>query len=55
MLAVAIVKNPFVESKVAPGLLAYPAFPVETALLGLGAAVLGGALTGAIPALAAVV
>ncbi|SEE66809.1 putative ABC transport system permease protein [Arthrobacter alpinus] len=54
MLAVAIVKNPFVESKVAPGLDVYPAFPVEAALLGLGAAVLVGALAGAIPALVAI-
>ncbi len=54
MLAVAIVKNPFVESKVAPGLDVYPAFPLEAALLGLGAAVLVGALAGAIPALVAI-
>lgn len=54
MLAVAIVKNPFVESKVAPGLDAYPAFPIEAALLGLGAAVVVGALAGAIPALVAI-
>ncbi|WP_104091232.1 ABC transporter permease [Arthrobacter sp. GMC3] len=54
MLAVAVVKNPFVESKVAPGLDVYPAFPVEAALLGLGAAVLVGALAGAIPALVAI-
>lgn len=54
MMAVAIVKNPIVESKVAPGLEAYPAFPVEAALLGLGAAVLVGALAGAIPALVAI-
>lgn len=54
MLAVAVVKNPWVESKVAPGLEAYPAFPVEAALLGLGSAVLVGALAGAIPALVAI-
>ena len=54
MLAVAVVKNPFVESKVAPGLDIYPGFPVEAALLGLGAAVLVGALAGAIPALVAI-
>lgn len=54
MLAVAVVKNPFIESKVAPGLDLYPAFPVEAALLGLGAAVLVGALAGAIPALVAI-
>lgn len=54
MLAVAIVKNPLVEAQVAPGLEAYPAFPVEAALLGLGSAVLVGALAGAIPALVAI-
>lgn len=54
MLAVAIVKNPLVEAQVAPGLDAYPAFPVEAALLGLGSAVLVGALAGAIPALVAI-
>ncbi len=54
MLAVAVVKNPWVESKVAPGLDAYPAFPLEAALLGLGASVLVGALAGAIPALVAI-
>ena len=42
MLAVAIVKNPFVESKVAPGLDVYPAFPVEAALLGPGSGGAGG-------------
>jgi putative ABC transport system permease protein len=54
MLAVAVVKNPWIESKIAPGLSAYPSFPVEAAMLGLGAAVLVGALAGAIPALVAV-
>ncbi|WP_062005411.1 MULTISPECIES: ABC transporter permease [Arthrobacter] len=54
MLAVVVVKNPFIESKVAPGLDLYPAFPVEAALLGLGASVLVGALAGAIPALVAI-
>jgi putative ABC transport system permease protein len=54
MLAVAVVKNPWIESKVAPGLSEYPAFPIEAAMLGLAAAVLVGALAGAIPALVAV-
>lgn len=54
MLAVAVVKNPWIEAKVAPGLTEFPPFPVEAALLGLGAAVLVGALAGAIPALVAV-
>lgn len=54
MLAVAVVKNPWIESKVAPGLIEYPSFPIDAALLGFGAAVLVGALAGAIPALVAV-
>ncbi|XAS68047.1 ABC transporter permease [Micrococcaceae bacterium Sec5.7] len=54
MLAVAVVKNPWIESKIAPGLSEYPAFPIEAAMLGLGAAVFVGALAGAIPALVAV-
>ncbi|WP_247040112.1 ABC transporter permease [Arthrobacter rhizosphaerae] len=54
MLGVAIVKNPWIESMVAPGLTEYPPFPIEAAMLGLGAAVLVGALAGAIPATVAV-
>lgn len=54
MMAVAVVKNPWIESKIAPALTEYPPFPVEAAMLGLGAAVLVGALAGAIPALVAV-
>ncbi|MDJ0320016.1 ABC transporter permease [Pseudarthrobacter sp. PS3-L1] len=54
MVAVAVVKNPWVESKIAPGLTTYPAFPIEAALLGLGASLVVGALAGAIPALVAV-
>lgn len=54
MLAVAVVKNPWIEDKVAPGLESYPAFPLEAALLGLGASAVVGALAGAIPALVAI-
>lgn len=54
MIAVAVVKNPWIESKIAPGLTDYPPFPVDAALLGLGSAVLVGALAGAIPAIFAV-
>ena len=54
MLSVAVVKNPWIQSNIAPGLKEYPAFPLEAALLGLGSAVLVGALAGAIPALVAV-
>ncbi|WP_026553754.1 ABC transporter permease [Arthrobacter sp. 35W] len=54
MVAIAVVKNPFIEENIAPGLTDYPAFPLEAALLGMGAAVLVGALAGAIPALVAI-
>lgn len=54
MLAVAVVKNPWLESKIAPGLTEYPPFPLDAALLGLASAVLVGALAGAIPAVVAV-
>ncbi|MEE2570302.1 ABC transporter permease [Pseudarthrobacter sp. J64] len=54
MIAVAVVKHPWIQEKVAPGLSEFPPFPVEAAMLGLGAAVLVGALAGAIPALVAV-
>ena len=54
MLAVAVVKHPWIESKIAPGLSEYPAFPLEAAMLGLGSAVLVGAFADAIPALVAV-
>ena len=54
MLAVAVVKNPWVESHLAPGLDAYPPFPLGAALIGMGAAIVVGALAGAIPALIAI-
>lgn len=54
MLAVALVKNPWLESRIAPGLTEYPPFPLDAALLGLASAVLVGALAGAIPAIVAV-
>lgn len=54
MLAVAVVKNPWVESNLAPGLDAYPPFPLGAALIGMGAAIVVGALAGAIPALIAI-
>ncbi len=54
MVAVAVVKHPWIQSKVAPALTQYPPFPIEAAMLGFGAAVLVGALAGAIPALVAV-
>ncbi|WP_287901607.1 ABC transporter permease [Arthrobacter sp.] len=54
MLAVAVVKNSWVESHLAPGLDAYPPFPLGAALIGMGAAIVVGALAGAIPALIAI-
>ncbi len=54
MVSVAVVKHPWIQSKIAPGLTDYPAFPIEAAALGLVSAVLVGALAGAIPALVAV-
>ena len=53
-LAIAIVQNPWVREQVAPGLLDVPPFPIEAAVLGLGAAALVGALAGLLPALVAV-
>jgi len=53
-LAIAIVQNPWVREQVAPGLLDVPSFPIEAAMLGLGAAALVGALAGLLPALVAV-
>lgn len=54
MVSVSVVKNPWIQSKIVPGLNEYPAFPIEAALLGLGSAILVGALAGAVPALVAV-
>lgn len=53
-IAIAIVQNATVREFVAPGLVDVPAFPVEAALLGLGAATFVGALAGLLPALVAV-
>jgi len=54
MAAVAVVKLPVVQQQVAFGVTELPPFPVEAALLGLGAATAVGALAGLIPALVAV-
>lgn len=54
VLAVAIVQNPWVRDFVAFGLTDVPPFPIEAALLGLGAATAVGALAGLLPALVAV-
>jgi len=53
-VAVVVVKNPAVVGLIAPGIADIPAFPLEAALLGLGAATFVGALAGLLPALVAV-
>ncbi len=53
-IAVAVVQNSWVREQVAPGLIDVPPFPLDAALLGLGAATLVGALAGLLPALVAV-
>ena len=54
MAAVAVVKLPVVQQAVASGLTELPPFPLEAALIGLGAATAVGALAGLIPAWVAV-
>ena len=54
MAAIAVVKLPVVQRTVASGLSELPPFPLEAALIGLGAATAVGALAGLIPALVAV-
>jgi len=54
LAAVLIVQNPAVRDLVAFGLADVPPFPVEAALIGLGAATAVGALAGLLPALVAV-
>ena len=49
MLAVAVVKNPWLESKIAPGLTEYPPFPLDAALLALRAPFLSGRWPGRSP------
>lgn len=54
MLAIIIVKNPMVVDFIGQGVNDLPPFPIEAALIGLGAATLVGALAGLLPALVAV-
>ncbi len=55
MLAILIVKSPMVEELIGQGMITdFPPFPIEAALVGLGAATLVGALAGLMPALVAV-
>lgn len=53
-IAVVIVQSPFVQEKLAQGIIDVPPFPVEAALLGLGASAFVGALAGLLPAVVAV-
>jgi putative ABC transport system permease protein len=54
MLAILIVQTPAVRNLVAAGLTDVPPFPIEAAVIGLGAATAVGALAGLLPALVAV-
>jgi putative ABC transport system permease protein len=54
LLAIVLIKNPITDGIIAAGVQDIPPFPVEAALLGLGSAVLVGALAGLLPALVAV-
>lgn len=54
MAAVAVVKLPVIQRAAASGVSELPPFPLEAALIGLGAATAVGALAGLIPALVAV-
>ena len=53
-LAVLIVTSPLVTDLIGQGITDLPAFPIEAALVGLGAATLVGALAGLLPAIVAV-
>ena len=52
--AILIVQNPWVEQQLAQGLIDMPPFPLEAALIGLGAATAVGAVAGLLPAVVAV-
>ena len=54
MGAIILVKNPWLESAIGQGMTEFPPFPISAALIGLGAAILAGAIAGAVPALIAV-
>lgn len=53
-LAVLIVKSPMVTDLIGQGVTDLPGFPIDAALIGLGAATLVGALAGLLPAIVAV-
>lgn len=54
LAAILIVESPLVQGWIAQGLMDIPPFPIEAALIGLGAATFVGALAGLLPALVAV-
>jgi len=54
LLAIVLIQNPISADLIAQGVQDVPPFPVEAALLGLGAATLVGAIAGLLPALVAV-
>jgi putative ABC transport system permease protein len=55
IVAVLIVKNPWMEQQIGQGMVSeFPPFPIEAAILGLVAATVVGALAGLLPALVAV-
>lgn len=54
LLAIVLIRNPLTESLIALYIQDIPGFPIEAALIGLGAATLVGALAGLLPALVAV-
>jgi putative ABC transport system permease protein len=54
LLAIVLIRNPITEGLIAEGVQDIPGFPIEAALIGLGAATLVGALAGLLPALVAV-
>jgi putative ABC transport system permease protein len=54
LLAIVLIRNPITESYLALYIQDIPGFPVDAALIGLGAATLVGALAGLLPAVVAV-
>lgn len=54
LLAIVLIRNPITESLIALYIQDIPGFPIEAAIVGLGAATLVGALAGLLPALVAV-
>jgi putative ABC transport system permease protein len=53
-IAVLVVENPQVQQLIAQGATDLPPFPIEAALIGLGASAAVGALAGLLPAIVAV-